>query len=489
VNWIRAWRAACGALAVVACAESPLAPERVATASVAGWSTWVVPSASALRPPAPAAELSAASAAEIDEIVRLQSSRSARTDSLVRHWDGDPGAPWSRLAIGRLDFYWPLLPDVRLATPARAARTSALLHVALHDAIVATWEAKYAYMRRAPAQASGRVRPLVPIDGTPSYPSAHAAAAAAAAAILSYAFPIDDSATFDRMAREAAESRIVAGAAYRSDVDAGWALGRAVAERVIERAMSDGSADPWHGTVPVGAGVWTPTPPRRVKVPFDATAGQWRTWVISAGNMYRLPPPPALGSPAFRDALDEVKRYATGGRTGEQLTAARYWATDAPSIRWELAMEDELARRRWSIPHAARARAYTSVAMYDAFVACWDSKYTYWLARPVTMDSTVTPAFSTPPFPSYPSGHSTISNAAAVVMGELFADAAASFARRADEASLSRVWAGVHYRFDVELGDSLGAKVGRDVVARMRSDGAAAAVARVRRVNPGLSSP
>jgi hypothetical protein len=59
-------------------------------------------------------------------------------------------------------------------------------------------------------------------------------------------------------------------------------------------------------------------------------------------------------------------------------------------------------------------------------------------------------------------------------MGELFTDAAATYARRAEEASLSRVWGGVHYRFDVELGDSLGTKVGRAVVARMRSDGAAA---------------
>jgi membrane-associated phospholipid phosphatase len=65
----------------------------------------------------------------------------------------------------------------------------------------------------------------------PTYPSEHAAAAGAASAILAYTFPLEDSASFTRRGREAAESRIVAGAAYPSDVEAGWSLGRAVAQR------------------------------------------------------------------------------------------------------------------------------------------------------------------------------------------------------------------------------------------------------------------
>jgi membrane-associated phospholipid phosphatase len=154
------------------------------------------------------------------------------------------------------------------------------------------------------------------------------------------------------------------------------------------------------------------------------------------------------------------------------MDLARYWATDAPSIRWEIFLDEELASREWNAPRSARARAYLSVAMYDAFVACWDSKYTYWLARPVTIDPTLRTVFSTPPFPSYPSGHSTISTSASVVMAELFPVHATRYHRKAEEASLSRVYGGVHYRFDIEAGDSLGARVGRAVVARMRSDGA-----------------
>ncbi len=457
---------------VAACGGDPVAPGRVARGEVGTWQTWVLASAGDLRPAEPPAANSAQQAAELDEIVRLQAARSAATDSVVGAWGGDPGAAWSRLAIERLDFYWPLLPDVRIATPVRAARIATLLHVAMYDAIIASWDAKYLFNRKAPARASGRVRALTMVDDTPSYPSEHAAAAAAAAVILSYAFPLDDTASFTQRAREAAESRIVAGAAYRSDVDAGWALGNAVAQRVLDRAMLDGAAQQWTGTVPTGTGMWRPTPPRMVQSPFDPLAGSWRTWVIPSGNAFRLAAPPAVGSAQFTADLNELLTLANGGRTQQQIDAARYWATDAPSIRWQLFLEDEIASHRLSTPHAARARAYLSVAMYDAFVACWDTKFTYWLARPVTMDPTLKTVFSTPPFPSYPSGHSTQSSAAAEVMAELFPDRAAAYEAKGEEASLSRLWAGVHYRFDVLGGEALGKKVGETVVARMRADGA-----------------
>jgi membrane-associated phospholipid phosphatase len=79
--------------------------------------------------------------------------------------------------------------------------------------------------------------------------------------------------------------------------------------------------------------------------------------------------------------------------------------------------------------------------------------------------------FPTPPFPSYPSGHSTISSAAAEIFSELFPDSAVAYRKRGRDASLSRVYAAVHYRFDVDSGDVLGEKVGKAVVAYARQDG------------------
>lgn len=459
-----------GAVALfAACADATLAPERTATAGVGAWTTWVLPSGATYRPPAPPDPSTPTAWAERDEIIQLQAARTAATDSVVRRWNGDPTSIWTRYAVERLDFYWPLLPDVRLATPARSARIMALLHVALHDAMIAVWDAKYAYRRLAPARADSRVKALVPLDGTPSYPSEHAAAAAVAYTVLWPMFLTSDTVALSRETVEAAQSRKMAGAASRSDIDAGWALGRAVAAQVLQRAATDGSSLVWTGTVPAGVGSWQPTPPRRVSVPFDPLAGTWKTWVLPSGDAFRLPPPPSLGSAVFTRALSEL-RQLDASRTPAQADLARYWATDAPSARWELYVDEELATRRWSVPHAARARAFVSVAMYDAFVACWDSKFAYWLARPVTVDPAIKTVYSTPPFPSYPSGHSTVSTAAAEVMAELFAEKAGTWRHRAEEASQSRVWGGVHYRFDIVDGDSLGARVGRAVVARMRRE-------------------
>jgi membrane-associated phospholipid phosphatase len=454
-----------------ACSDAPTGPPRDADPNAGGWRTWVLASAGEIRPSAPPAAGSAQTIAETEEIVRLQAARTPQGDSLVRVWDVLPTTRWHTRALDLSGFYWVLLPDVRLATPARSARAFALLHVAMYDALVATWEAKYAYNRAAPARSDGRVRALAPIADVPSYPSEHAAASAAAAGVLSYLFPNEDTASFHALAREAGEARIAAGAAYRSDVDAGFAIGRAVAARVIARARGDGSAAAWTGTVPTSPTAWRPTPSRFVTSPFDPTAGSWRTWVIPSGSAFRPDPPPLPGSERFEWDLQELF-FLSQTRTLEQTETARFWASESPSARWEVFMQEEIDRRRLSPMRAARALALASVATYDAMVACWDAKYAYWLMRPVTADPAIHTVFSTPPFPSYPSGHSTLSSAVAEVFAELFPDAAAHYRHEGEEASLSRVFAGVHYRFDVLAGEALGRRVGEAVVARARSDGA-----------------
>jgi membrane-associated phospholipid phosphatase len=458
------------ALLCAACGETPVGPGSVPDIDAGSWKTWVIADGSTLRPPAPPAASSAQTASEIEEIVRLQSDRTPALEATIRRWDALPTTAWHDLALDLLGFYWALLPDVRTATPARAARALALLHVAMYDALVATWDAKYAYGRPPPARADPRVRALVPLTDLPSYPSEHAAAAAAAAAVLLYVFPAEGAAGFDVLAREAGDARVAAGAAYRSDVDAGYALGRAVAAQVIERARNDGADDPWTGVVPVGSAMWRPTPPKFADPPFDPTAGSWRPWAIPSGDAYRPPPPPALGSPAFTADLDELRRLSTS-RTTAQADSARYWASEAPSSRWEAFMQQEIDRRRLGPVRAARALALASVAQYDAMVACWGAKYSYWLLRPITADATIGTVYSTPPFPSYPSGHSTLSTAASEVFAELFPDAAESYRAKAREASNSRVLGGVHYRFDAVAGEQLGLQVGAAVVARARSDG------------------
>jgi membrane-associated phospholipid phosphatase len=456
----------------MACHDVPTSPFVTDDdASAGSWRPWLLTSGSELRPAAPPAAGSLGAMRDIDEIIQLQSARTPAADSAVRRWSASPTAPWDSVALRTLDFYFPLLPDVRIATPVRAARAMALLNVAMYDALLATWDAKYVYRRVAPSTSDARVRTLAEPGAAPSYPSEHAAAGEAAAAVLSYLFPTEDTLAFHAMAREAGDSRILAGAAYRSDVDAGSTIGRAVAARVIARARADGAALSWTGTVPAAAGLWRPTPNKFVKVPFDANAGSWQTWVMSSGSAYRPLPPPMPGSAAFTRDLSELRTLSVS-RTAAQADLARYWATDAPSVIWEKYMLRETAQRGLAPVRAARARALSSVAMYDAFVACWDAKFYYWLQRPVSADSSLRTVFPTPPFPSYPSGHSTISSAAAEVFADLFPDVAKTYRDKAVEASVSRVYAGVHYRFDVETGDSLGIRIGKAVAARARTDAA-----------------
>ena len=455
--------------AAAGCSDGPSAPRVAAESNAGRWRTFVLANGAEFRPSGPPSDGSPEERGELDEIVRLQSQRTVVTDSLVQAWNVVPTQPWHEKTLDLLGFYWPLLPDVRYATPVRSARILSLVNVAMYDAMVAAWDAKYTFNRRAPAAADGRVHPLVDAAGVPSYPSEHAAAASAAASVLSYLFPFEDTLAFHALARDAGESRILAGVAYRSDVDAGYAIGHAVAMRVIARASADGSDTPWSSIFPTEQYSWQPTPPRRVGVPFDPMAGIWRTWVISSGSSFRPAPPPLPGSARFAADLAELQALSRS-RTTPQADTARYWATEAPSSRWEVFMEDEIARHRLGPMHAARALALASVAMNDAMIACWDAKFHYWLERPITADTTLRTAFSTPPFPSYPSGHSTQSAAAAAVFAYLFPDMAQYYHAKAQEASRSRVLAGIHYRFDIEAGEALGEKVGQAAVAWARAD-------------------
>jgi membrane-associated phospholipid phosphatase len=151
-----------------------------------------------------------------------------------------------------------------------------------------------------------------------------------------------------------------------------------------------------------------------------------------------------------------------------------FWAggpgTVTPAGLWIEIARDLIVRRGLDLPHAARHLALAGVAMFDGFVCCWDAKYAYWSARPITADPDLDVLIPTPPFPSYTSGHSTISAAAATVLAHLFPDDAVELAEMAREAKDSRLWAGIHFPIDNDVGATGGALIGRMVVARAADD-------------------
>jgi membrane-associated phospholipid phosphatase len=423
------------------------------------WQTWIIDTPDQYRPPAPPDFVQ--TSAEIRQLKELIAQRTPAEIDTIAYWDkAGPSYRWNDIAVSQ---------SVKLGLPGNLAfRNLALLHVAIHDAMVAVWDSKHAYNRPRPSAFDASLSTVLPNPGSPSYPSEEAAVAGAAGEVLSYIFPAYAQ-FFATKAEEAGRCRLVAGVAYPSDVAAGLELGRKIAARVIERAKADGSDAAWTGSVPTGPGKWTGTSP------FLPLAGAWKTWILSSPDEFRPGPPPAYDLVEKTVELAELKNFA---RTPQTDAVALFWEYVAGGSRnyqyWmgqtskavlEYGLGENLAR-------AARSYALVSVALADTGVACWDAKYAYWAIRPNQLDPTFKPLFTTPNHPSYPSGHSCFSHAAAAILGYLFPRETATFYALARQASESRIWSGLHFRSDVNAGRALGLAVANKVIERARRDGA-----------------
>jgi membrane-associated phospholipid phosphatase len=127
---------------------------------------------------------------------------------------------------------------------------------------------------------------------------------------------------------------------------------------------------------------------------------------------------------------------------------------------------------------ATHAFALTGVAMMEALIGCWDAKYYYWFIRPSQANTAITLSFALPNHPSYPSGHSCVSSAAATALSHLFPKKTSEVDAWLTEAGLSRMYAGIHYRFDITAGKELGVNVARRTIALDRNIGLLAAIER-----------
>jgi PAP2 superfamily len=343
--------------------------------------------------------------------------------------------------------------------------------VAIYDATVAAWDTKYTYRRPRPGMADPRLATAVETPRSPSYPSEHAVVAAAAAQVLAYLFP-DDAQALMAQAAEAARSREHAGVQYPSDTAAGLQLGRQVAELVIERARHDGSQVAWTGKLPTEPGRWNLTRYPAGATPVAPLFGSYKPWVLASGSEMRPPAPPAFDSAEKAAELAEVVNFQRSFATS---AAAFYWQTPkGTTTHWILAADQKIFEYRLdnNPPRAARVQALTSIATYDAAVACWDAKFTYWAMRPFQYDPRFTPIIPVPAHPSYPAAHGCHSGAAAAVLGHLFPRDSASLNAQADEAGAARLWGGIHFPSDIRVGLALGRAVALRVVERGMQDDA-----------------
>lgn len=287
-------------------------------------------------------------------------------------------------------------------------------------------------------------------------------------------------------------------------------FGEAVGKQVLARAITDGyiksrgkpkflgSSDP---------GKWRPTPPDYL----DGVEWCWNTMkplVLDSASQCKPVPPPVYSTDTASMFFREAKEVYTIGKnlTEEQRTIARYWDDNpfviehsghmmfgnkkiTPGGHWMGIAAIAAKQSMVDAVATARGFALTAVALYDAFIACWDEKYRSSVVRPVTVineliDKNWIAFLQTPPFPEYTSGHSTITASAATVLAELYGKNYAfldtsdlayigmqrnftSFEAAAAEASISRVYGGIHYRNSVDQGAAAGKKVGQLIVDRV----------------------
>ena len=289
--------------------------------------------------------------------------------------------------------------------------------------------------------------------------SRRAAVAAASVVALAYAYPPEQAALEEKLQHQLAAPHWLEEGSH--DTDRALAIGRAVGEQVVAHAKTDRLFDPWTGTVPTGPGIWfsSAIPPAP---PGGAGFGVARPFFLTSGSQFRPSPPPAFGSPEYLAALGEV-RHTSDTRTAEQDSIAKFWAlpvgTITPAGYWNQEAAEVAAKHGFNERRTARLLAVASMTAFDALIACNDGKYAYWLIRPTQADPGIKLAIGLPNFPAYPSNHACISSAEAEVIGAYVPGERTRLRALAFEAAISRVYGGIHYRFDGVAGLDLGGLV------------------------------
>ena len=168
--------------------------------------------------------------------------------------------------------------------------------------------------------------------------------------------------------------------------------------------------------------------------------------------------------------------YYSKNPTRERMRIVHFWGdginTPTPPGHWNQIAAEEFVTLQLSEVRWARNLALLNMAMSDGAIACWDAKFFYFNPRPSAVDNSIKTLTGLPNFPSYTSGHSTFSGAAATVLGHIMPGKASQFKEMAQEASLSRLYGAIHYRSDIEAGMKCGETVGAFAVERAKLDGA-----------------
>lgn len=391
---------------------------------------------------------------------------------------------WYRLALE-------LVRHTPTYSPPVASRTFAYLGVSILEATASG--------SKNLVSLAGQLPDLMPVparDPAAAYDEAmvvHAALAAAVREFFANTGPTGQRA----LAKQAQKLEAAISQDLAADVrDRSKAYGEAIAAHVLAWSKNDGGAVivnlgfPDQYALKSGKANWVPT----TKVALQQTPllpgwGVNRTFAMPNGASCPVPQPPAYsevpGSPFHAEAMEVYE--TTRNLAPLQLAIARFWADDpmltpTPPGHWIAIALDILKRDARSLEDSADVLARLGIGLADSFIGCWNAKFEFDLLRPVTyinrvIDPKWQPMLITPPFPEYPSGHSTQSGAAAVILESFFGKdfafedltharegmksrSYASFWQAAEEAGISRLYGGIHFRTAIERGLDQGRCVG-----------------------------
>ena len=438
------------------------------------------------------------------EIKSMQAKMSDADEDALKYWSAGTVLRWNEILrelvakynlppYQNADGTYPIpsssnplaYPYFPFANPPYASRAYAYVAAAEYDALVAAYHYKSVYKRSRPAAVDNTIKELVPVVKDFAYPSEEAVAAGAAVAMMSLLFPGEQDYLHEKL-NECLNTRILAGANVRSELEAGVKLGKAVAAKFITRARNDragkavGTPADWAkletDAIARGETPWISqeSPKRPPMLPlFGRTIGLLldTTEVISG----RPVPPPSVNSPEFAKELEEVLWYSQNP-TRERMRIVHFWgdgaSTYTPPGHWNAIACDDFVNLRFSEVRWARNLALLNMSMFDAAICCWDAKYAYFNPRPSQVNNNIKTLTGLPNFPAFTSGHSTFSGAAATLLAHVNPGRALDYLAMADEASKSRLFGAIHYRSDIEVGMQMGKKIGQKAVDRAKIDGA-----------------
>ena len=271
----------------------------------------------------------------------------------------------------------------------------------------------------------------------------------------------------------------------------GIQFGERAAARIIKLRTGDGRFANLPFTVPPAAGVWRPTPPTFTPF-FDTWLSQMRPLLLKSNSQFRPGPPPALTSDKYATEFNEVKKFGsfTGSKRTPKQTQTALFFSDIAVGPLQAALRDLVTRRHMDISDSARLFAATELSLADAAGVAWDSKFHFGFWRPISAiqlantdgnpdtaaDPDWQPLLTTPPYPEYVSGLTTVMGAASRALTRVLGtdridlritSAAAGVTRHYEfaaelnrDAINARVWSGIHFRTSDVLGNNMGKKVG-----------------------------